>query len=89
MVCNTILAGDGLTIHAEEETVTIYFMDATREKWIQNDSATIVLIDNSHNHKTYDMKLTGEYTWSVKVPKSAKNITFNRYDQSKTNQWNS
>lgn len=89
MVCNTILAADGLTVYAEEETVNIYFMDATREKWIQNDSATIVLIDNSHNHKTYDMKLTGEYTWSAKVPKSAKNITFNRYDQSKTNQWNS
>ncbi len=34
------------------------------------------------------MELTGEYTWSVKVPKSAKNITFNRYDQSKKNQWN-
>lgn len=84
MVCNTILVTDGLTINAEEETITIYFIDATKEKWIQNDSAAIVLIDNSHNHKTYDMELTEEHTWSVKVPKSAKNITFNRYDQSKT-----
>ena len=89
MVCNTILATDGVTVNAEEETVTIYFVDTTNEKWIQNDSAAIVLIDNSHNHKTYDMELTGECTWSVKVPKSAKNITFNRYDQSKKNQWNS
>ena len=30
-----------------------------------------------------------ETTWSVKVPKSAYNITFNRYSSDKTTQWNS
>lgn len=83
------MAGSGITIHAEEENITIYFIDATSGKWVENNSARMVLIDNSHNYETYDMELTGEHVWSVQVPKSAKNITFNRYDQDKTTQWNS
>lgn len=89
LVCNAILTESGITIYAEEGTLKIYFIDSTYEKWIENDDAVMVLIDNSHNHKSYSMELLGKYTWIAEVPESTDNITFNRYDKSKTIQWNS
>ena len=35
------------------------------------------------------MTKVDDTTWSVNVPESAYNITFNRYNQDKTIQWNS
>lgn len=90
MVCNIIIGMEGINVHATEESmVTIYFIDVTKEKWVENDSASMVLIDNTHNHKRYDMELIGKYTWCAEVPKSAENITFNRYNAKQTEQWNS
>lgn len=69
--------------------VTIKFIDNTPEKWVGNNSAVMELVDNTHGHVAYSMVKTGAYTWSATVPESAYNITFNRYDPSKTIKWNS
>lgn len=74
---------------AQEEMVDLYFVDDTKEQWIKNDNAVIDLIDNTHNHVHYEMIKQDDVTWKVTVPKSAYNITFNRYNSGKTTQWNS
>lgn len=74
---------------AQEEMVDLYFVDDTKEQWIKNDNAVIDLIDNTHNHVHYEMIKQDDVTWKVQVPKSAYNITFNRYNSDKTTQWNS
>ena len=71
------------------ETQVLYFIDNTAEKWISNDNAVIQLVDNTNGHISYYMNKTDEYVWSVNVPKSAINITFNRLDSDKKTQWNS
>ena len=47
------------------------------------------LVDNTYGHDHYTMTKLDDETWAVKVPASAYNITFNRYDSGKTTQWNS
>lgn len=68
---------------------TLYLVDNTAEKWIGNDNAIIELVDNSSGHDSYMMTKRDDTTWSVSVPESAYNITFNRYSSDKSTQWNS
>ncbi|MDE5780154.1 MAG: hypothetical protein K2I03_01540 [Lachnospiraceae bacterium] len=74
---------------ASTEYDTLYLIDNTAEKWVKNDNAKIKAIDNSNGHTAYWMTQKDENTWSVKIPKNAYNITFNRYGEDKTTQWNS
>lgn len=67
-----------MDVKADIEKVTIYFVDATSEGWIENNSAVIELVDNTNGHDYYTMSTTDNKVWSVKVPVSAYNITFNR-----------
>lgn len=69
--------------------VRIYFIDNTPEGWIANDSAIIELVDNTNGHDYYMMNKINNKTWSVEVPSSANNITFNRHDNRKSVLWNS
>ena len=80
-------AGNGFVL--EGITVTLYFIDNSNEKWIKNDNAVMELVDNTYGHDHYMMTKLDDETWAAKVPASAYNITFNRYDSSKTTQWNS
>lgn len=70
-------------------TTQIYLVDNTKEKWLANDSAVLELVDNSNGHNHYEMTKVNDTTWSVTVPESAYNITFNRYSPDKSTQWNS
>lgn len=74
---------------ATKTTVTIYFVDNTAEKWVGNDNAIVELVDNTNNATHYTMEKTGDYVWSVVVPESAYNLTFNRLNSKGTTQWNS
>ena len=78
-----------LPVQAAAEYDTLFLIDNTFEKWVKNDNAKIKAIDNSNGHTEYWMTQKDEITWSVKVPKSAYNITFNRYAEDKMTQWNS
>ena len=73
----------------EASTTQIYLVDNTAEKWVGNDNAVIELVDNSSGHDHYEMTKVNDTTWSVTVPESAYNITFNRYSPDKSTQWNS
>ena len=88
-----VLAGIDLSqfvpVQAATEYDTLYLIDNTAQKWVKNDNAKIKAIDNSNGHTEYWMTQKDEVTWSAKVPKSAYNITFNRYAEDKTTQWNS
>lgn len=89
-----LVCGSGierLSVKAEAATgyTTLYFVDNTPEHWIGNDNAIIELVDNTYGHDRYVMSTNDRSTWSVRVPKSTYNVTFNRYDSSKTIQWNS
>lgn len=76
-------------IKADEKMITIYLVDNTNEKWIGNDSAEIQLVDNTNGHQIYWMSKNENNVWSVRVPSSTYNITFNRFNHDKTIQWNS
>ena len=82
---------DKFIVNAEETIsyTTLFLVDNTNEKWIGNDDAVIELVDNSSGHDSYIMTKVNDTTWSVNVPESAYNITFNRYNPDKTIQWNS
>lgn len=71
------------------EMTTLYLVDNTNEKWIGNDNAVIELVDNTNGHKHYTMKKNDDTSWSVEVPDTAYNITFNRLNPSDNTQWNS
>ncbi|MCI8407780.1 MAG: VWA domain-containing protein [Lachnospiraceae bacterium] len=89
MVFVSIDLSQFVSVQAATEYDTLYLIDNTAEKWVKNDNAKIKAIDNSNGHTAYWMTKKNETTWSVKVPKSAYNITFNRYAEDKTTQWNS
>ena len=78
-------------VDAEENDTytTLYLIDNTAEKWIGNDNAIIELVDNSSGHDSYMMTKVDDTIWSVSVPESAYNITFNRYSSDKLTQLNS
>ncbi|MDE6208051.1 MAG: hypothetical protein K2M73_00010 [Lachnospiraceae bacterium] len=82
---------NGLIANAKttENMITLFFVDNTNEKWLQNDNAVLELVDNSNGHVHYDMIKQDDCIWKAEVPENAYNITFNRYDSEKTTQWNS
>lgn len=84
---DTAVTVDGVL--QEQKQTTIYFLDNTQEGWIANDSSVIELVDNTFGHEHYIMTTDDNKVWSVKVPASAYNITFNRYNQDKSILWNS
>ena len=90
IIINTVFYGNDINIFASDsKLVTLYFIDSTDEKWIEDDNAKIVIIDNTHNHVSYDMELVGKYTWKAEIPESATNITYQRYNSTKEQVWNS
>lgn len=76
-------------VKASQYATTITFVDNTPQKWIGNDSAVIELVDNTYGHVSHIMKKTGANTWTASVPADANNITFNRWNPSRTVKWNS
>lgn len=78
-----------ISVKAADEYDTLYLIDNTAGKWVKNDNAKIKAVDNSSGHTAYWMTQKDETTWSVNIPKSAYNITFNRYSEDKITQWNS
>lgn len=89
MVLVSIDLSPFVSVTAAAEYDTLYLIDNTFEKWVKNDNSEIKAIDNSNGHTEYWMTQKDEITWSVKIPKNAYNITFNRYAGDKTTQWNS
>ena len=89
MVLVNLNLGQIEVVHAATDYVTLYFVDNTSGNWVKNDDVTMKAIDNSNDHKGYWMTKVNDTLWSVDVPKSAYNLTFNRYDSNKTTQWNS
>ncbi len=76
------------TVLGGEVNTVIYLKDNTQSKWLKNDNATFVLIDNTHNHAIYQMTKTEENLWSCEVPESAYNISFLRYNKEGNIKWN-
>lgn len=76
-------------VHAETAYTTLYLVDDTAEHWIGNDNAVIELVDNTYGHDRYIMTKVSDNMWSVRVPVSTYNVTFNRYNSAQTTQWNS
>lgn len=89
MILASIDLSQFVSIQAATEYDTLYLIDNTADKRAKNDNAKIKAIDNTNGHTEYWMTQKDETTWSVKIPKSAYNITFNRYDEGKTTQLNS
>ena len=89
MILASIDLSQFVSIQAATEYDTLYLIDNTAGKWVKNDNAKIKAIDNTNGHTEYWMEQKDEITWSVKIPKNAYNITFNRYGEDKTTQWNS
>ena len=78
-----------MSLKAATEYITLYFVDNTDKQWVKNDNAKMKAIDNTNGHDSYWMTQVNDTLWSVSVPKSAYNITFNRYNSDKSTQWNS
>lgn len=76
-------------VQAEQINTTIFFVDNTSNCWLSNDNAIIELVDNTNGHVHYTMSKVDDITWSVSVPKTAYNITFNRLNPDDKSQWNS
>jgi len=76
MVLTSVNLSQFVSAEAATEYVTLYFVDNTAEQWVKNDNAKMKAIDNSNGHDSYWMTQIDDTTWSVKVPKSAYNITF-------------
>ena len=82
--------GNVSNVSAEEnDEVTIYFIDNSEGQWVKNDNAQMQLVDNTNGHDYYDMTKIDDVIWSVTVPSTAYNITFNRLSSDKSTQWNS
>ncbi|SEP76621.1 hypothetical protein SAMN02910289_00583 [Lachnospiraceae bacterium RM5] len=67
----------------------IYLKDNTDSFWVSNDNSIIELVDNSNGHNHYVMQKEDQLIWSVEVPYTANNITFNRLSPDKSIKWNS
>lgn len=68
------------------ETVTITFNGA-KTTWINDASAVFVLVDNDTKAE-YPMTKGSNYTWTVEVPETVVNVTFNRNNPSTNTAWN-
>lgn len=89
LLTGTVFGNSTLTVQAAAEYTTLYFVDNSAEQWVGNDNAVMVLVDNTNYQTNYVMGQINSTTWSVQVPASANNITFNRYDSNRTTLWNS
>ena len=89
LILSNIPLNSFVTVKAATEYITLYFVDNTTEQWVGNDNAEIEAVDNTNGHDSYWMTKVNETLWSVTVPDTAYNITFNRYNSDKTTQWNS
>ncbi len=89
VICNLGLESYTGLAEAAAGYTTIYLVDNTDGHWIGNDNAVMELVDNTYGHDRYIMSTTDRRTWSVRVPKSTYNVTFNRLNSNQTAQWNS
>ncbi|MDE5781318.1 MAG: hypothetical protein K2I03_07535, partial [Lachnospiraceae bacterium] len=76
-------------VKAATTYTTLYLVDDTPEHWIGNDNAVIEMVDNTYGHDRYIMTRETGNKWSVRVPQTTYNVTFNRLSPDKTTQWNS
>lgn len=79
----------GTKVYAQGSETKIYFKDKTENGWISHDNAAIEAVDNSKGHIHYGMTKEDDTTWSVKVPSTSNNFTFNRLSSDGKKQWNS
>lgn len=89
LLTGTVFGNTKVTAQASSGYTTIYFVDKSAEQWVENDNAVMVAVDNTNYQQQYVMGQLDSTTWSVQVPVSANNITFNRYDSNRTTLWNS
>lgn len=73
----------------QSSNIKLYFVDNTESHWVKNDNAVVEAVDNTSGHDPYLMTKEDDETWSVEVPSTAYNITFNRLNSDGTVQWNS
>lgn len=45
--------------------VILYFVDNTKEKWVQNDNTLMKLADITNGHVHFNMKKQDDFTWKV------------------------
>lgn len=76
-------------IWAQTTYTKIYLKDNTVEHWLGNDNAVMELFDNTSGHVHYIMTKEDSDTWSVQVPDTTYNVTFNRLSPDGNTQWNS
>ena len=76
-------------VEAATTYTTLYLVDDTPEHWIGNDNAVIQMVDNTNGHDRYIMTKESSTMWSVRVPSTTFNVTFNRLSPDKSTQWNS
>ena len=75
--------------YAQVSEITIYLKDNTENGWISKDDAIIEAVDNTTGHDHYSMVKVNDTTWSIRVPNTATNFTFNRLSSDGKTQWNS
>lgn len=76
-------------IWAKTNYTKIYLKDNTAEQWLGNDNAVMELVDNTSGHIHYIMTKEDSNVWSVQVPDTTYNVTFNRLSPDCNTQWNS
>lgn len=79
----------GSTAQAQNAYAIIYLKDDTTEHWLGNNNAVMELVDNTSGHVHYQMTKVDDTTWSVRVPATTFNVTFNRLSPDGSTQWNS
>ncbi len=93
---NDILNIDDLDVYTKfttsyEDVRTIYFVDQTLEKWVDDEKCYLYAIDSSDGTRypmTKDTDYDNTYTWSVNLPASVKNVKFARYNPAQDSDWN-
>ena len=76
-------------VKAAASYTTLYLVDDTPEHWLGNDNAVIEMVDNTFGHDRYIMTKESGSRWSVRVPSTTYNVTFNRLSPDRSTQWNS
>lgn len=70
---------------SKEAMRTIAFIDSTLEKWVEDDSCYIYIIDN--NNKLHEMTMSenysSDYTWTADIPDGITSLRFARYNPQK------
>ena len=65
-----------------EDVRTVYFVDNTLEKWVDDDNTYVFAIDgdNVHHQMTKSTTYDSDYTWSVEMGVGIDQLTFARYN---------